>query len=163
SASMAGATPTPAACRTCGARLADDVLICPHDNTHLPLEGRLLDGKFRLERRLGQGSMATVWRATPQLIQRPVPITPMRTTADADLLARFRREATAAGRIGSPHICDVLDFGRSEIGPYIVMELLSGCALSDLFQAHRRLQPGLAVWILRQALDGLHAAHQAGI
>ncbi|WAS98353.1 serine/threonine-protein kinase [Nannocystis punicea] len=139
--------------------------MCPNDGATLPLEGRLLDGKFRLDKRLGHGGMATVWQATNVFVERPVAIKLMHASyaEDADLLARFRNEATAAGRIGSPHICDVLDFGRSTIGPYIVMELLSGCSLSDLIDAYQRLQPGLAVWIIRQALDGLHAAHQAGI
>ncbi|MCY1063023.1 serine/threonine protein kinase [Nannocystis sp. SCPEA4] len=157
--------PRTAACRTCGESFRDDILLCPNDGVPLPLEGRLLDGKFRLDKRLGHGGMATVWQATNEFVQRPVAIKLMHASyaEDADLLARFRNEATAAGRIGSPHICDVLDFGRSTIGPYIVMELLSGCSLSDLIDAYQRLQPGLAVWILRQALAGLHAAHQAGI
>jgi serine/threonine-protein kinase len=86
-----------------------------------------------------------------------------RYAGDAELLTRFRNEASAAGRIGSPYICDVLDFGESAIGPFIVMELLEGCSLADLIQAHRRLDPGLAVWILRQALEGLEAAHRVGI
>ncbi|MDC0719456.1 serine/threonine-protein kinase [Nannocystis bainbridge] len=157
--------PKLAACRTCGESFADDLLVCPVDGAALPLEGRLLDGKFRLDRRLGQGGMASVWQATNVFVERTVAIKLMHASyaEDADLLARFRNEATAAGRIGSPHICDVLDFGRSAIGPYIVMELLSGCSLSDLIEHYGRLQPGLAVWIVRQALDGLHAAHQAGI
>jgi serine/threonine protein kinase len=159
------ASPTPAPCRSCGQVWSDDVLTCPTDGSQLPLEGRLLGDKFRLEKRLGSGGMATVWQATHELIQRPVAIKLMhaRYAADAELLARFRNEATAAGRIGSPHICDVLDFGRSPIGPYIVMELLSGCSLSDLIHAYQTLDAGLAVWIVRQALDGLDAAHRAGI
>jgi eukaryotic-like serine/threonine-protein kinase len=157
--------PKPAACRTCGQSFRADLLVCPVDGAALPLEGRLLDGKFRLDRRLGHGGMASVWQATNVFVERTVAIKLMHASyaEDADLLARFRNEATAAGRIGSPHICDVLDFGRSTIGPYIVMELLSGCSFSDLIDAYQRLQPGLAVWIVRQALDGLHAAHQAGI
>lgn len=162
---VASPPPKPAACRTCGQSFRDDLLVCPVDGATLPLEGRLLDGKFRLDRRLGHGGMASVWQATNVFVERTVAIKLMHASyaEDADLLARFRNEATAAGRIGSPHICDVLDFGRSTIGPYIVMELLSGCSFSDLIDAYQRLQPGLAVWIVRQALDGLHAAHQAGI
>jgi len=131
----------------------------------LPLEGRLLGGKFQLDRRVGDGGMASVWQATNTLVHRPVAIKLMhaRYAGDAELLTRFRNEASAAGRIGSPHICDVLDFGESEIGPFIVMELLEGCSLADLIAAHRRLDPGLAVWILRQALTGLEAAHRVGI
>jgi serine/threonine-protein kinase len=162
---MAAQPPQPAPCRTCGRASPDDVLVCPHDGSQLPLERRLLDGKFRLEKRLGHGGMASVWQATNEFIERPVAIKLMhaRYAEDADLLARFRNEATAAGRIGSPHICDVLDFGRSAIGPYIVMELLSGCSLSDLIHAYTKIDPGLAVWIVRQTLDGLDAAHRAGI
>ncbi len=131
----------------------------------LPLEGRLLGGKFQLDRRVGDGGMASVWQATNTLVHRSVAIKLMhaRYAGDAELLQRFRNEASAAGRIGSPYICDVLDFGESEIGPFIVMELLEGCSLADLIQAHRRLDPGLAVWIVRQALAGLEAAHRAGI
>ena len=131
----------------------------------LPLEGRLLGGKLRLDRCVGDGGMASVWQATNTLVGKQVAIKLMhaRYAGDAELLSRFRNEASAAGRIGSPYICDVLDFGESEIGPYIVMELLEGCSLAELIHAHRRLDPGLAVWILRQALDGLEAAHRAGI
>jgi serine/threonine-protein kinase len=140
-------------------------LQCPGDGTVLPLEGRLLGGKFQLDRRVGDGGMASVWQATNTLVHRTVAIKLMhaRYAGDAELLSRFRNEASAAGRIGSPYICDVLDFGESEIGPFIVMELLEGCSLADLIQAHRRLDPGLAVWILRQALEGLEAAHRVGI
>ncbi len=131
----------------------------------LPLEGRLLDSKFRLDRRVGDGGMASVWQATNTFVQRTVAIKLMhaRYASDAELLGRFRNEASAAGTIGSPHICDVLDFGQSEIGPYIVLELLEGASLAELIATHRRLDPGLAVWIVRQALVGLEAAHRVGI
>jgi serine/threonine protein kinase len=152
-------------CRACGRVYPQERLICPTDDTLLPLEGRLLDGKFRLERRVGDGGMASVWQATNTLVHRTVAIKLMhaRYASDSELLSRFRNEASAAGRIGSPHICDVLDFGQSEIGPYIVLELLEGCSLAELIHAHRRLDHGLAVWIVRQALLGLEAAHRAGI
>ncbi|HFE44083.1 MAG TPA: serine/threonine protein kinase, partial [Nannocystis exedens] len=75
----------------------------------------------------------------------------------------FRNEATAAGTIGNPHICDILDFGQSELGPFIVMELMKGRPLNDLFESSGRIDPGLAVLIVRQALEGLEAAHRAGI
>ena len=158
-------TPALAPCRTCGRVYPASQLKCPVDAVVLPLEGRLLGGKFQLDHRVGDGGMASVWQATNTLVHRTVAIKLMHTryADDAELLTRFRNEASAAGRIGSPHICDVLDFGESEIGPFIVMELLEGCSLADLIQAHRRLDPGLAVWILRQALAGLEAAHRVGI
>ncbi len=158
-------TPALAPCRSCGRVYPADQLQCPIDEMVLPLEGRLLGGKFQLDHRVGDGGMASVWQATNTLVHRSVAIKLMhaRYAGDAELLTRFRNEASAAGRIGSPYICDVLDFGESAIGPFIVMELLEGCSLADLIQAHRRLDPGLAVWILRQALEGLEAAHRVGI
>jgi serine/threonine protein kinase len=141
------------------------VLTCERDGVTLPLEGRLLDGKFSLDRKIGDGGMASVWQATNIRVARTVAIKLMhaRFAGDPELLARFRNEAAAAGKIGSEHICDVLDFGESPIGPYIVMELLDGCSLAELIHQHRKLDPGLAVWIVRQALAGLAAAHRAGI
>ncbi|MBK9756832.1 MAG: protein kinase [Nannocystis sp.] len=157
--------PALAPCRSCGRVYPADRLQCPQDGALLPLEGRLLDNKFRLDRKIGDGGMASVWQATNTFVHRSVALKLMhaRFASDAELLGRFRNEASAAGRIGSPHICDVLDFGTSEIGPYIVLELLEGASLAELIQTHRRLDPGLAVWIVRQALTGLAAAHKAGI
>ena len=154
-----------APCRSCGRVYPAERLQCPQDGTLLPLEGRLLDNKFRLDRKIGDGGMASVWQATNTFVHRSVALKLMhaRFASDAELLGRFRNEASAAGKIGSDHICDVLDFGTSEIGPYIVLELLEGASLAELIQTHRRLDPGLAVWIVRQALTGLAAAHKAGI
>jgi serine/threonine protein kinase len=131
----------------------------------LPLEGRMLDGKFSLDRKIGDGGMASVWQATNIRVARTVAIKLMhaRYAGDPELLVRFRNEAAAAGKIDSDNICDVLDFGESPIGPYIVMELLDGCSLAELIHQRRKLDPGLAVWIARQALAGLAAAHRAGI
>ena len=164
-AALAAAAPALGPCRACGRAYPEGQLSCPHDGSVLPLEGRLLDGKFRLDHKVGDGGMASVWQATNTFVHRTVAIKLMhaRYASDKELLGRFRNEASAAGRIGSPHICDVLDFGASEIGPYIVLELLEGCSLAELIHAHRRLDPGLAVWIVRQALVGLEAAHRVGI
>ena len=126
--------PAPLPCRGCGRVYPAERLQCPTDGTVLPLEGRLLDHKFRLDRKVGDGGMASVWQATNTFVHRTVAIKLMhaRYASDAELLGRFRNEASAAGKIGSPHICDVLDFGQSEIGPYIVLELLEGCSLAEL-------------------------------
>ncbi len=161
----ASLAPALAPCRSCGRVYPAERLQCPQDGTLLPLEGRLLDNKFRLDRKIGDGGMASVWQATNTFVHRSVALKLMhaRFASDAELLGRFRNEASAAGKIGSDHICDVLDFGTSEIGPYIVLELLEGASLAELIQTHRRLDPGLAVWIVRQALTGLAAAHKAGI
>jgi serine/threonine protein kinase len=113
---------------------------------------------------LGEGGMGAVWKAENVLVRKSVALKLMhgQYAHNESVLARFRNEATAAGRIGNDHICDILDFGKSRIGPYIVMELLQGRSLAE-FVAPGPIDAGLAVLIARQALEGLEAAHRAGI
>ncbi len=131
----------------------------------LDLEGRRLDGKFRLVARIGTGGMAEVFLARNELVDRDVAIKLIRPdiAKDEEMLARFRNEARAAGRIGNPHICEILDLGQSPIGPYIVMELLQGQSLAAVLARGGTLAPDVAAAIARQALEGLEAAHRAGI
>ncbi len=152
-------------CPHCGADHGETQLRCPEVGEPLPLEGRLLDSKFRLVAKLGQGGMGSVWRAENVLVHRTVAIKLLHAEYAHNLttLGRFRQEATAAGRIRNPHICDILDLGQSELGPYIVMELMRGRSLAQLLDDNGRVDPGLAVLVVRQALDGLAAAHAAGI
>ncbi len=153
-------------CPFCGQQHDDTVLLCPTSEKLLPLEGRILDGKFRFTRMLGEGGMGAVWRAENVLVKKTVAIKLMHIqfSKDEGVLARFRNEATAAGRIGSEHICDILDLGRSQLGPYIVMEMLRGRDLAGFLQKHQgKVDPGLSVLIVRESLKGLSAAHQAGI
>ncbi len=109
--------------------------------------------------------MGSVWRAENVRVHKDVAIKLMHPqyARQPTTLSRFRNEATSAGRIGNQHICDILDFGESPIGPYIVMELLRGRSLDALMEECGRIEPGLVVLIVRQALEGLDAAHRAGI
>lgn len=140
-------------------------LTCPMSGEVLPLQGRVLAKKFRLLKKLGEGGMSTVWQAENTLIKKEVAIKLMlpELAGNAATLQRFRNEATSAGRIGSAHICDILDFGQSQAGPFIVMELLRGRDLARLLEERGKLHPGLAAALVRQALVGLGAAHRAGI
>jgi len=152
-------------CVHCGELHAEEILLCPRTEKLLPLEGRLLDGKFRFTRKLGEGGMGAVWRCENTLVRKSVAIKLMHIeySRDEGVLARFRNEATAAGRIGSHYICDILDLGRSSLGPYIVMEMLNGKDFAAYVQAHHPISIGLAAQVIRQALLGLQAAHDAGI
>src|SRR5690606_8169958 len=109
-------------CPHCGEAHPEEMLVCPTRKEQLPLAGRLLGGKFRFESLLGEGGMGWVWKAENVLVKKAVAIKLMRPefASNPAILARFRNEATAAGQIGSPHICDILDFGQSDLGPYIV-------------------------------------------
>ncbi len=152
-------------CPHCGADHPSHLLKCPDTDLILPLEGRILHGKFRFVHQLGKGGMAAVWSAVNTLVDRSVAIKLIRPEAgrSEETVARFRAEAKAAGRIGHLNVCEILDFGLGPVGPYIVMERLRGLSLGQLIRREQRLDPALAVTIIRQALAGLSAAHQRGI
>jgi serine/threonine-protein kinase len=153
------------ACPQCGAVHPPSQLRCPKTDVMLPLRGRVLDGRFRFVEVIGRGGMASVWLAVNERVDRRVAIKLIRpeVARDEDMVARFRSEARAAGRIGHPNICDILDSGVSPIGPYIVMELLEGSSLGERLAGGRRLAVAEAVMVVREALRGLQAAHRAGI
>ncbi len=152
-------------CPHCGEDHPPHVLKCSDTDLALPLEGRVLHGKFRFVKQLGRGGMAAVWLAVNTLVERRVAIKLIRPEAgrNEETVARFRAEAKAAGRIGHPNVCEILDFGLGPLGPYIVMERLRGKSLAQLISDDEHLPPALAVGIVRQALAGLEAAHRRGI
>jgi serine/threonine-protein kinase len=153
------------------------VHVCPDDFTLLqadptlaevpdPLIGRVFDGKYRLDRRLGGGGMGTVYRATHLLIGRQVAVKVLsqRFVGDETAQQRFRREARASGRMAHPNAVMVNDFGTTDDGwLYIVMELLEGQTLRDLLAREAPLDPARAVSIMLQASAAVGAAHEAGM
>src|SRR5882672_2561585 len=104
----------------------------PQANAH----ANLLDGRYRLEERLGEGALGVVWRARHMALHRDFALKRLRAGALQDLAARarFHREAEALGRLRHPHIVEVTDFGidPASDSPYLVMELLPGGTLADL-------------------------------
>jgi eukaryotic-like serine/threonine-protein kinase len=128
--------------------------------------GRLLFGKYRVERLLGTGGMGAVYAAEHLLTRRKgaLKLLHARYTAHPEVVERFVREAAAAGLIGNPHIVDTFDAGTLESGePYIFMELLEGQALDATIAERAPLPWEEAVAIAAQAADALGAAHRAGI
>lgn len=154
-----------AGCPFCRGHHPLDVLVCPLTGERLKLEGRRLDGKFRLIRRLGEGGMGEVWEAEQIEIRKIVAVKLMLAYlgASAESLARFRSEATAAGRIDSVYVCDVTGFGTSALGPYIVLEKLKGRAFDKHIASRGKIAPDQVVQFTCEALKGLGAAHLAGI
>ncbi len=125
-------------------------------------------GRYRVERLLGRGAMGLVCRAHDPDIDRPVAI----KLILADLLAgedrnawvaRFRREAKAAGRCMHPNIVAVYDVSVHEGNPFLVLEYVEGASLRDALDQGRRVSPGKAVAIMGQVLDALACAHGLGI
>ena len=133
------------------------------------LNGELLDGKYRIERLLGQGGMGSVYRATHLGTTRTVAIKVIHPqfSSDPEFVARFRREAEAAGRLRHPNVVDVTDFGFAQIRfgrvAYLVMEYLDGCTLAEVLAEEQRLPVDWAVDILEQVCMAVEEAHRLGI
>ena len=134
-----------------------------------PYIGQVLDEKYRLERLLGRGGMGAVYLATHLGTERYVAlklITPQ-FMRNEEFVARFKREARAAGRLRHPNVVDVTDFGFAHAGAetvaYLVMEYLDGCTLADVLLEEKRLPLEWVVDILEQVCSAVHEAHQQGI
>jgi eukaryotic-like serine/threonine-protein kinase len=128
--------------------------------------GELIEGKYRIVRLLGMGGMGAVYEGENVRIHRRVAIKVLHAgiAENAEAVARFEREAQAAGRIGSERIVGVLDLGDLPNGErFMVMEYLEGDSLSQRVKDHGRIAPAQLRPIMCQLLDGLEAAHNAGI
>lgn len=130
------------------------------------LTGTLLEGRYELGPRIARGGTATVYRAVDTRLQRVVAVKLMHAHLAEDPAAadRFVREARAAARLSHPHVVAVLDQGHTREGvPYLVMEHVEGSTLRDLLRRRGALSPGEALALLEPVLDGLAAAHRAGL
>jgi len=129
-------------------------------------EGDILECRYRVERLLSHGGMSSVYLGANDRIKRQVAIKVLHEVdagRSADASRRFENEAQAAGRIGSKHIVEVLDVGTTPRGEsFLVMEYLDGETLKDRLE-RGPVTPGELVPIVRQLLEGLGAAHAAGI
>ena len=94
----------------------------------------LCAGRYRLERRLGAGGMATVWRARDEHLDRPVAVKILSDTlaSDESYVARFRREARVAASLSHPRLVGIFDYGAEGGRPFLVMELVDGPTLGGL-------------------------------
>ena len=128
------------------------------------LLGTSLNGRYRLEARIGAGGMSTVYRATDVTLERQVAIKLMNreVASDSDQLERFRREARAVAQLSHPHIVGVIDAGEDDGRPYIVLEYVEGETLKDRIRRNGRLpiteSVAYAIEIAR-ALGAAHARH----
>jgi eukaryotic-like serine/threonine-protein kinase len=165
-------------CEKCNRKFPDHMVFCPFDGDILdsevedPLLGCVLDGKYRLEEKLGEGGMGTVYRAKHVLIDNDLAVKVLHSSlvADRHAVARFQREAMAAARIKHPNAVGVTDFGITELEDsragqivYIVMELFIGESLRDIIEREGPLPVDRAVSIIRQVCLALDVAHRNGI
>ncbi|MBI5490201.1 MAG: serine/threonine protein kinase [Deltaproteobacteria bacterium] len=130
------------------------------------MQGRLLEGKYRVSRLIGEGGMGAVYQAEHTLIGRPVAVKVLHGdfAKNPEVLERFRREARAATAIRHPNIIEVTDMGMTSEGqPFLVMELLEGAPLSSMIGEGRTIPVARIADLLAQVLDALEAAHAKGI
>jgi serine/threonine-protein kinase len=125
-------------------------------------------GKYEIRGELGRGAMGVVYEAYDPLIERVVALKTIRPEAlagaqAAEILARFRREAQAAGKLTHPNIVGIYDFGEDAGVWYIAMELVKGRELKDYFEQHERFATVDVVRILSQILSALGYSHKLGV
>jgi serine/threonine-protein kinase len=158
-------------CPKCGKSYENAPTLCPVDGTVLvktgdALVGQTLAGKYRIEERISEGGMGTVYRATHVLMEKAVAIKVLHPSLAADdkIVARFTREAKAASRISNPHALNVTDFGESENGiVFLVMEYLRGKTLKEVVRSESPLPLARVVEVTKQICGALDAAHAEGV
>jgi eukaryotic-like serine/threonine-protein kinase len=133
-----------------------------------PFIGQILDSKYELIKRLGQGGMGAVYRARRKHIGDEVAIKILldKFVAGHEAAERFRREARAAAMLRHPNVVTIHDFsdGAGETTPaYIVMELVEGTSLRDLLNREGRISPARSVTVMRGVCSGVGAAHRKGV
>jgi len=126
-------------------------------------EGSVVDGRYRVLRRLGSGGMADVWLAEDTHLQRQVALKVLhkRFAQDREFVERFRREAESAAGLQHPNVVSVYDRGEFEGTYYIAMQYVDGPTLKALIDAG--LNPEQAVALIRQVLEAARFAHRHGI
>jgi eukaryotic-like serine/threonine-protein kinase len=130
-----------------------------------PLLGRVISGKFRVERALGQGAMGRVYLAEQTNLGKQVAIKVLHAAmaGDAALEKRFQREAKSASALSHPNIVQTIDFGKEEGMLFIAMELLAGRDLGKVIRAEWPFTPERLAHIVGQVLGALEEAHDKGI
>jgi serine/threonine protein kinase len=157
-------------CPACKRCFPDEIGFCPHDGietTPSLLGEPILDARYQLERRLGQGGMGVVFQARHVFLKTSHAIKvilPDLVGNDPNLVARFRQEALAAAAIRHQNIIAVTDFGvvRGTM-PFLVMEFVKGKSLHDIMAQEGAMPPARAFELICPIGAGVAAAHRQNI
>ena len=132
-----------------------------------PLLGVVVEGRYKIESVIGQGSAGTVYKAVQELIGREVAIKVLHDylVSDQEFIKRFTQEAKASSRLSHPNIITIYDFGTIPQGnrPYIAMDLLKGTPLSDLLNDRNHLSVEETIPLFKQVCGALAEAHRQGV
>jgi eukaryotic-like serine/threonine-protein kinase len=156
-------------CFKCGQEYGETPRFCPKDGQRL--FPALLAGRYRLEEKIGEGSMGVVVRAIDERFgqRRAVKFLRPEYAADETARAQFLREAAVAARIKHPHIAPTLDYGIDEVSDcaYFTTELIEGASLREImrrrFQSGGVFAPEEMARVLSQTAKVVEAAHAAGV
>lgn len=163
-------------CPTCQGRFPANFRVCPQDASVLteapseqpdPLIGATLAGSYQIAQLIGEGGMGRVYEARHTRLPNKrfaIKVLLEEFARQPEVVARFEQEAEAASAIAHPNIVSVFDVSRLPDGrPYIVSEYLEGQEFGALLERVGRLQPEVAVRIVRQVCVALEAAHAGGV
>jgi eukaryotic-like serine/threonine-protein kinase len=125
---------------------------------------QLLDGQWRLELKLGEGGMGTVYLAHDIALDRKVAVKLMahQLLGDPELVDRFEREARVTASLEHPHVVPIYAVGKVEGRPYIVMKRLDGCTLALHLREKGTLTVAETLTLMRQLCSGLELIHARG-
>lgn len=148
--------------------MADEEEPIKHENTvvFLVTPGDVLDERWLIESRIGQGAMGSVFRGIDQAQQRKVAIKILAPEhcRKPKVLARFEREAKLMTTLRHPNIIQILGVGRRGALPYIVMQFLEGMTLAEVVKLKGgKLTPGETLWVVKQISAGLSFVHHHGL
>jgi serine/threonine-protein kinase len=129
------------------------------------LVGSLVDNRYQVKSKLARGGMSTVYVATDLRLDRDVALKVLHPhlVNDGNFLDRLAREARAAAKLSHPHVVGVLDQGHDGDTAYLVMEYIKGHTLRDVINSKGALSPRLALALIDPVVEGLGAAHAAGM
>jgi serine/threonine-protein kinase len=134
-----------------------------------PVTGHLLDGRYRIGRRIARGGMASVYEALDTRLDRTCAVKIMHHGLGDDVAfsERFKREARAAARLNHPNVVNVFDQGDDpELDGgtlYLVMELVPGHTLRDVIRDDAPMSPARALALMEPIVSALATAHRSGL
>jgi serine/threonine protein kinase len=166
------------ACPECAASLAAGLRFCGQcgkllasaDPTEIadaadPWLGRVIDGRYRVQARLGTGGMGIVYRVEHLHLGKTAAMKVLSpdTAAKPEMIRRFRLEAQSVSKLNHPNIVQTFDFGQADGALYLVMEYIKGDDLSSLLRREGPWSFARAARFFAQVCSGLTEAHEAGI
>jgi serine/threonine-protein kinase len=160
-AGAAAATPVPAPRPTVGGRAEQAAPV-----THGNLTGKILDGRYRIARKIGEGGMSFVYLASDVATEEryAIKVLSAALSADANAMARLRREASLGMRLAHPNVCHIIRLGETQDGlVYVVMPFVEGEVLSDRNNRLGTIPLADVVAFVRDIAAGLHVAHELKI